>query len=192
MESLIQLDKSLFLFLNSLNSSFGDSLMWIISSKYTWIPLYVAILLWVILKYRMKSVWVVIFAVAAVALSDLVSVHLFKDVFCRLRPSQNPEFVDQIHIVNNYKGGLYGFVSSHAANSFAIAVFTLLVIRKKWYTYSIILWAIIVSYSRIYLGVHYPGDILGGAIVGILFGYVLFQIMKRYVLRKTDFSARSF
>ncbi|PKP22047.1 MAG: phosphatase PAP2 family protein [Bacteroidetes bacterium HGW-Bacteroidetes-21] len=192
METLIQLDKSLFLFLNSLHSSYGDTLMWIITSTYTWIPLYALIVFFIVRKYKIQAIWIILFAILSVAASDLISVHLFKEVFCRLRPSHNPEFFGQIHIVNDYKGGTFGFVSSHAANSFAIAVFTLLIIKRKWYTFSIILWALIVCYSRIYLGVHYPADIIGGAVIGILNAYLFYKLLNKFFLKKTKLNARSF
>ncbi len=109
-----------------------------------------------------------------------MSVHLFKDVFERLRPCHNPEIADKVHTLYGYCGGMYGFVSSHASNSFSLAVFSGLML-KNHYRFALILmllWALLVSYSRIYAGVHYPGDILAGAILGSVIGIFVFWIMK--------------
>lgn len=170
---LEQLDKQLFLFLNSINSPFWDEVMWLVTSKMTWVPLYLFMLYLFIRDHRRKAMVIFLFAVAAVTLSDQISVHAFKEVFQRLRPSREEEFADIIHLLRGRKSGMYGFVSSHAANSFTIAIFSLRLIRRRWYTISIIFWAAAVSYSRVYAGVHYPGDIIGGAALGILIGYVM-------------------
>jgi len=95
-----------------------------------------------------------------------------------LRPSHEPDLQDKVHIVNDYRGGRYGFVSSHAANSFALAMLISLLVRKRRWVALFFLWAILVSYSRIYLGVHYPGDIFGGALVGIMCAYIVFKAMQ--------------
>ncbi len=94
----------------------------------------------------------------------------------RLRPSHDPDISHLVHIVRDRQGGLYGFVSSHAANSFAFATFTFLAISRRWFTILIFSWATVVSYSRIYLGVHYPGDIIAGAALGLLTGTALWYL----------------
>ncbi|MFO7575973.1 MAG: phosphatase PAP2 family protein [Bacteroidales bacterium] len=169
------LDKELFLFLNSLNSPFWDEVMWLVTSKMTWAPLYIFMLYMFIRDHRRKALIIFLFAVAAVTISDQLSVHAFKEVFQRLRPSREEEFADIIHLLRGRKSGMYGFVSSHAANSFTIAVFSLKLINRRWYTISIILWAVAVSYSRVYAGVHYPGDIIGGAALGVIIGYAVWK-----------------
>jgi undecaprenyl-diphosphatase len=108
----------------------------------------------------------------------------------RLRPSHDPVIGNQIHIVNNYRGGLYGFISSHAANTFAIAVFLALLFKRKVFTISIIIWASIVSFSRIYLGVHYPGDVLCGAILGTGLGFLIIFVLN-YTLSSKKIIAKS-
>ena len=176
---LNELDKSLFLFLNGLNSPFWDWVMFIISHKFTFIPLYAAVVYWFFKHYGKAGFLVLLMAVATIAVSDQVSSGIIKDLVGRLRPSHNPEFTQVIHLVFDKHGGLYGFVSSHAANSFAFAVFASLLIRKRWFTISILAWAAVVSYSRIYLGLHYPGDILGGAIVGVLSGLAGYAVLQK-------------
>ena len=108
------------------------------------------------------------------SLADQISVKVFKEGFERLRPSHNPEIKDLIHTVKGYRGGQFGFVSSHAANTFAMAFFTSKLFRNRYYSWFIFIWAAVVSYSRIYLGVHYPLDIIGGALLGMLLGYLVF------------------
>jgi undecaprenyl-diphosphatase len=170
-----QLDTDLFLFLNSINSPFWDDVMWIISARLTWVPLYL-IILWMFFRLTGRRVILVtLFVIAAITLSDQLSVHAFKEVFLRLRPCHEPSLEGLVHIVRGKCGGQYGFVSSHAANCFNIAVFSLLLLRKRWFTVIILLWAALVSYSRVYLGVHYPGDIIGGALLGAGIGFAIYH-----------------
>lgn len=172
LDFLHQTDTDFFLFLNGLHNDFFDSLMWWISYKYSWIPFYAFILGCLIYRFRLKSVLPVVAVVLLITASDQGSVHLFKNVFERLRPCHNPELEGMVHLVNNHCGGKYGFVSSHAANVFALTSFLIPILRRRWFTFLIICWAVLVSYSRIYLGVHYPFDILGGALFGCLLGYI--------------------
>ena len=111
-----------------------------------------------------------------ILLADQLSSSLLKPLVARLRPTHNPEISDLIHTVRGYRGGLYGFVSSHAANAFAFAVFTSLVIRNRYYALTIALWAVLSAYSRIYLGVHYVGDVVCGAILGVLVAIVVYKL----------------
>ena len=171
LEFLHTIDKNLFLFLNSLHNDFFDGLMWWISAKYSWIPFYALIIGALIYKYRIKSLIIIVAVALLITASDQGSVHLFKNVFERLRPCHNPELQDLVHLVNDRCGGKFGFVSSHAANVFALASFLIPLFRIRWVTIVLVSWAAIVSYSRVYLGVHYPGDIIGGAIFGWIVGY---------------------
>jgi undecaprenyl-diphosphatase len=183
MEWINDIDTRLFLFLNSFHSPVFDQVMVFVSGKYSWIPLYALILYWYIRKYR-KNFWVpVVATIVLITLADQSSVHLFKNVFERLRPCHNPEIQHMVHIVNNKCGGQFGFVSSHASNTFALAMFTALVFRSKPYGWAIFLWAALVSYSRIYLGRHFPGDILGGGLLGILIGYFVYWAMQKILLK---------
>jgi undecaprenyl-diphosphatase len=150
--------------------------MWWISEQLVWLPLYLIITGWLIYRFKWKVILILALVALLITLSDQGSVHLFKEVFKRPRPCHDPEISEMVHLVKNHCGGDYGFISSHAANTFAMATFTLLIIRKRFYTIFIILWATLVSYSRIYLGVHYPGDVLGGAVLGFLLGFLIYRL----------------
>jgi undecaprenyl-diphosphatase len=178
------LDKQLFLVLNGWHSEFWDGPMVWISGKTSWIFMYVVILVWLAVLYRWRMMLVVVLIAVCVTLTDQLSVHLFKDVFQRLRPCHSPEIQHLVHLARDHCGGAYGFVSSHAANTFGVAMFTSSLIRRSAYTWFIFAWAALVSYSRIYLGVHYPGDILGGAMLGIGIGWFtwfLYRIFNHWI-----------
>lgn len=175
-EHLTQLDQKLFLFLNNMHSPFWDTVMWFISGKYEWLPLYIALLVFLIVKTKKRCWLYLVGIVLVITLADQLSTEVFKKGIERLRPSHNPEIKHLIHLVNDYRGGMYGFVSSHAANSFGLALFFAFSMRKKWVSWSLVIWASLVSYSRIYLGVHYPGDILGGAILGSLIAFGVYSL----------------
>ena len=164
--------------------------MWWVSGKLSWLPLYVLILAGMILRFKWKTIYIVLSVTILITLSDQISAHVFKDIFQRLRPCHNPEISGLIHLVNDYCGGKYGFVSSHAANSFAMATFTACLFRIKGYAWFIFLWATLVSYSRIYLGVHYPGDIIGGAVLGFFLGILVYKLYllidKRFLFTKIN------
>jgi undecaprenyl-diphosphatase len=181
---LQNLDVKLFLFLNAQNSPFFDKIMWFISGKFEWIPLYLLLIFWIFYRFRKKGWIFLALTLLVFALSDAGSVHLFKNVFERLRPSRNPALEGMVHLVNGYRGGLYGFISGHAANTFGLAVFTGLVFREKWYIISILIWASVVSYSRIYLGVHYPSDVVAGALWGNLMAIGVYYAYKRIVIKR--------
>jgi len=175
LETLNSLDIQLFLFLNSLHSSFMDPIMFFLTGKLTWAPLYAVVLFYLFKKEKWYGILALVFAVLVIVFADQSSVKLFKNVFERLRPSHNPEIKDIVHIVNNKRGGQFGFVSSHAANTFGFAMFISLFFKIRWVSISLFTWAVVVSYTRIYLGLHYPGDILGGAILGSLIGFLVYQ-----------------
>jgi undecaprenyl-diphosphatase len=175
---LERLDQQLFLFLNSFNSPFCDQVMHAISGKIIWVPLYLAILVYLGVKYKRKFLIILIFIIVAATLSDQASV-LVKILVHRLRPCYEPTLQGLVHIVNGECGGKLSFVSSHATNSFDVALLSLLFIKKRWYSISIILWALVIGFSRIYLGVHYPGDVICGSLLGALIGWSVYSL---YVL----------
>jgi undecaprenyl-diphosphatase len=187
LSTLNDLDTKLFLFFNGLhNESFDNIMLWI-SGKTTWWPFYLLLLVYLGWTRRWQLVPIILFIALAVTLADQVSVHLFKEVFERLRPCKEPALQDLVHLVNGKCGGMYGFVSSHAANTFAVAMLLLLIVRKGWFTAVMLTWATIVGYSRIYLGVHYPGDVLGGAMLGVFIGLLVFLVFS-WTIRKLPLS----
>ncbi|MEQ8908566.1 MAG: phosphatase PAP2 family protein [Vicingaceae bacterium] len=186
---LEQWDRTLFLKLNSWHSPVGDQIMSFISGKVEWAPLYLILLVLLIVKYKRQSWWLLLAVGVAIALSDQISVKVFKEGFERFRPCHNLDLKEIVHLVNNKCGGKYGFVSSHASNSFSLATLLGLLLQRKTSKWALILlwfWAAVVSYSRIYLGVHYPSDVMGGALLGVLIGggvylgvkYTLFMKIK--------------
>ncbi|MGP1362522.1 MAG: phosphatase PAP2 family protein [Bacteroides sp.] len=167
MELLQSIDRDLFLFLNGLHTDFLDPLMLFSSGKLTWIPFYLFLLYIVYRRQRWQGLlWYILAIGLVVLLADRLSVVCFKDVFERLRPCHNPSIASLVYLPSGRCGGLYGFVSSHAANVFGITLLSILFVRQRWFTFLLLCWALLVCYSRIYLGVHYPGDILCGAILG--------------------------
>ena len=183
-EFLIALDKDFFLLLNGLHQDWLDPVMFAISGKLEWIPLYVFIILSLIYKYKKAGLFALAGLIIAVILSDQITSGFMKPFFGRLRPTHDPELKDLVYIINGYRGGLYSFASSHASNSFTLATFLWLLLRRKeaWVGY-LFIWAAIVSYSRVYLGVHFPGDIIAGALAGILVANLVFFLYNKIPLR---------
>ncbi len=146
-----------------------------VTRKETWAPLYLIIVYYVINNYRSKSVLILLFLVLTVVANDQISV-LIKESVQRLRPVHEPAIEHLVHNVFR-KGGLHGFVSSHAANMFGIFVFTSRIFKNRSYFFLMLFWAVIISYSRIYIGVHYPLDIIGGALLGWLIGIIMYKLL---------------
>lgn len=175
-------DTDVFLFLNSFHDPVWDRIMWAFSHKWVWIPMYLVLLVWMLIKSGRKNwPWLVLALGLCIFLADFVSSGIIKDWVERPRPSREPMLEGWVYLVNGYRGGPYGFVSSHSANSFAFACFVSGIIRNRILTPVLFVWAGAVAYSRIYLGVHYPLDILGGAAVGLGAAWVSLYVYRRWV-----------
>lgn len=175
------LDTSLTLAINSCHSPFFDNFFYIYTQTWTWIPAILVLLVWMWRKWGVRSLYVVAGIALCILLSDQISSSLLKPLVARLRPTHNPEIADLIHIVNGYRGGRYGFVSSHAANAVTFVTFTALVFRNRYYSILLSLWAFLTAYSRVYLGVHYVSDVVCGALVGILVGVGVYFALKQFL-----------
>jgi undecaprenyl-diphosphatase len=180
MTTIQDLDTQFFLWLNSFNSPKFDGIMAWISAKNSWIPLYILIIATIFYFFKKKGLFYILSLIVAVALSDQFASSLLKPLFKRLRPCHEPALQNLIHLVGNC-GGQFGFCSSHAANSFALATLLNLFGGKQWKALPIMyVWAFVVSYSRIYVGVHYPIDVLVGAFVGIFFANIVYLFTRKY------------
>jgi undecaprenyl-diphosphatase len=186
LDTLLKWDTQLFLLLNGLHSPFCDPIMVFASGKLTWLPLYLLLIYFLARKQGWKTIWWLIAIALVIVATDQISVGLFKNVFHRLRPCHTPELQGLIHLVGKC-GGQFGFVSSHAANTFGVAAFLSILFNNRWATYSLLFWAAFVSYSRIYLGVHFPGDVLCGAILGAGIGISIWLLANHIIsIKKTN------
>lgn len=177
-EYLNSIDTQLFLFLNGIHSAFFDFLMYWFSDKLIWVPMYLLIAFFIVKQYKIKGIIMLIFVGIVIALCDQTASHLIKNAVLRLRPSHEPALVGLVHLSKSGAGGMYGFVSSHAANTFGLATFLSCVLdnRFKLLKYCLFIWATFVSYSRIYNGVHYPGDVLVAAFIGAFIGWAISKL----------------
>lgn len=178
-DRLEQWDKSLFRLLNGAHNDLFDFIMPWISNKYVWIPLYAILLYWLI-RHAKLPVWQTLASIVIlIIISDQVASGILKPWIERLRPCYDPELTDSVHLLKGC-GGSYGFASSHASNSFAVAIFCWLMLKQHLkYIWLLIPWAILIAYSRIYLGVHFPGDVIVGALIGIGAAYLIMFVNKK-------------
>lgn len=184
---LSDIDARLLLIVNGAHSPFFDAVMWCFSGRWIWLPFYavLAYLLFRRMSWKRASICLVTIGLIILA-ADQTCATLIRPEIGRLRPANlNNPLSSFVHVVNGYRGGRYGFPSCHAANTFALAVFMSLVIRHKWFTVMMFSWAFIVSYSRMYLGVHYFGDLFCGATIGSLFA-VLFYYLQNYLFKRLN------
>ena len=203
MDYLIHIDQQWLLAINGWHAEWADVLMWYVSKFTTWLPLYALLVGLVVYRfgiqwylstqntsnYRYTALLRVLIVSAgfavAVGLSDFISSGIIKPWVSRLRPTHEPALAGMLHIVNGYTGGMYGFVSSHAANTVACALLFSLLYRNKYATVALMLWVALNCYSRMYLGVHYPGDIIGGLLVGTLIAGMTYAVA-RHLLKRLD------
>ena len=192
LEQLLHIDKEILLAINGWHAPWADTLMWIISAKATWIPLYLLLVGLLVWRYRKPAptsvTWlqrvpacVVMIAVIglAVGAADFIASGILKELVARPRPTRVPELEGVLHLVNDYKSGRFGFVSSHAANTMAVALLFSLIWRKRIATVGLLLWVAMNCYSRMYLGVHYPLDIMGGLVVGSLTACLAYVALRK-------------
>ena len=203
MDYLIHIDQQWLLAINGWHAEWADVLMWYISKSTTWLPLYALLVGLVVYRFGIQwylstqntsnyrftallRVFIVLAGFAmAVGLSDFISSGIIKPWVSRLRPTHEPALAGMLHLVNGYTGGMYGFVSSHAANTMACALLFSLLYRNKYATVALMLWVALNCYSRMYLGVHYPGDIIGGLLVGTLVAGLTYAVA-RHLLKRLD------
>jgi undecaprenyl-diphosphatase len=183
LEYLQLLDIKILLFINGMNNQFLDGFMYYVSQVWSWIPLYMLLAYLLYKQFGKRSIIIIIMALLVITICDQVASNLIKNAVQRLRPSHEPMLNGFLHYVRNYRGGPFGFVSSHAANSFGLAafIFNFFERKQKWASYLLIFVSCLISYSRIYLGVHYPSDVIAGAIVGILIGISFYFIYNKFV-----------
>jgi len=186
-ERLEQFDRDLFLTLNGLHVDWLDPIMWYLSSVILMIPVFAFAVFYAYKKGKIRFLLIMLGGIAlCVLLADRISVEFFKEVFERYRPTHNEEIGSLVHTVldpngNEYRGGLYGFVSSHATNAMAMSLFVYLHFRKfNRYWLLIFVWTFIVAYTRIYLGVHYPSDLVCGGLLGSLIALFVYWLSLKF------------
>jgi undecaprenyl-diphosphatase len=180
-QQLIHFDQQLLLKLNGSDSLFWDGFMMTVTRTGTWIPLAVVLFYVLIKNNNMRNILFILLMIAlTITIADQFASTFCKPYFKRFRPTNDPILMYQVDVVNNYRGGLYGFISSHAANTFGVFVYVSLLIRNRLLTATLFIWALLCSYSRIYLGVHYPGDILTGALEGSAVGALLWYCTRLF------------
>lgn len=186
-EKILPYERDLFLWLNEHHTSYWDNFMSLYSGKLVWLPLVLVSLFVFVYKTKWKEAAVLLCCAVLVGLlCDYFSAEVIKPFFSRLRPTHHVDFKDFVTVVDGYRGGRYGFISNHAANGFGIVVFTSLLFRNRYFTLTMLLWATITAYSRIYLGVHFISDVVAGAIWGALMGalsYYIYIACRRYILK---------
>lgn len=191
LQELIHFDQQLLIQLNGSDSDYWDGIWMGVTKVLTWVPFYLSMLYVLIRSFEFRKVLLIVLMMGlAILLADQVASGICKPYFQRFRPTHEPLLEGQVDIVRGYVGGLYGFMSSHAANGFAIFTFLSLVFRYRWLTFTLLQYAAFTSFSRIYLGLHYPGDILCGGLWGIVSGllaYALFCYLHEVIFKKRKF-----
>lgn len=176
-ENLLPFERDLFFALNGSDSLFLDNVFWTFTGRYVWILLWIFLLVMFFYRTRRREgILAAVFFILVIVVCDQVSSSVIKEIFQRLRPTRHPDFKDMVDMVNGYRGGGFSFVSGHATNSFGLAVLLSLIYKNRWVTIPVLVWATLNSYSRIYLGVHFISDVVGGFIVGSLLAWLLYEL----------------
>lgn len=191
-QQLIAFDKDLLLQLNGSNSLFWDGFMWVATSTIVWLPAGF-VLLFIIIKNNTwrKALFTIFMLAACVFVANIISGEICKPYFSRLRPVNDPSIMHLVDTVNDFRPNSFSFISSHSANSFALAVFASLLIRKFWFSFSMIAWAVLHTFTRIYLGVHFPGDIIFGILDGVIVAFIfyfLYHFLYKRIFPEIHFS----
>lgn len=183
------LDESLLLAINGMHTPMLDNLMWLLSGKWVWIPFYALLIMFMGYRLGVKQTALILISIAVmITLTDQTCATLIRPCLERLRPSHPDNPVSSmIQLVNGYRGGSFGFPSCHAANTAALATFIILLFRIRALSIFMVVWALAICYSRMYLGVHYPSDILVGMTVGIIYAILVYYAY-RFVSRKIALS----
>lgn len=187
LDSIIELDRAITLALNGSDSLFLDGVVNTYTSMVVWIPVALS-LIFIVLRSNSKRevLFILLMLVLTVVATDQVSSSIFKPMFHRFRPTQDPEILNLVDTVNGYRGGQFGFISSHAANSFGIVTYFIWLFRNKWFSCSAILFAVLNCLTRTYLGVHFFGDILCGSVAGIIIGTVFYWILRACTFKNSE------
>lgn len=175
------MDTMVFLTVNSHHNAYFDSVMWLVSGKLIWVPMYVSLFFVLLKNYSYKVVFAILLAIGVVILfTDSFTAQVIRPWVCRLRPSNldNP-MSSMVHIVDGYRGGAYGFPSNHASNTWGLAFFITFLFRRYKLTFFFFLWALLVCYSRMYLGVHYFGDLLIGGLLALAGASSVFYVFRK-------------
>jgi undecaprenyl-diphosphatase len=182
-EQLLDYERTLFYAINGTHTWWLDYIMSAFSSLWIWFPMIIVPLSF----WKKPNEWKSAFVCTALTVicSGIVTSLIFKPLFHRFRPSNHPDFINHVTVVNNYlANGAYGFISGHSTTSFAFALLSALVIKKRWYSLLIFTWATLMAYSRIYLGAHFISDVIPGIIVGLLLGWGLYLLYKKIIAEK--------
>ena len=175
------MDTMVFLTVTSHHNAYFDSVMWLVSGKLIWVPLYVSLFFVLLKNYSYKVVFAILLAIGVVILfTDSFTAQVIRPWVCRLRPSNldNP-MSSMVHVVDGYRGGAYGFPSNHASNTWGLAFFITFLFRRYKLTFFFFLWALLVCYSRMYLGVHYFGDLLIGGLLALAGASTVFYVFRK-------------
>lgn len=185
-EGLLPYERNLFFLLNGSDSVFLDNLMWILSRTKVWVLFYVFVALSLFYKtLKKEAVLILLLFILTIVLCDQFSSGLIKPFFERLRPTHHPDFKNLVDIVRGHRGNGFSFISGHATNSFGFAVFLSLIFRNRWVTLVALVWAALISYSRIYLGMHFVSDVAGGMLAGTGIAFLMYGLF--IILRKKLF-----